>query len=188
MRALELHYLLGVQLNTTVCVVKKGVDGAPQSIQTILEQLPEKAFRRYHWRDGSKGKLSARFAFLQVRVPEDPSQELLWLILEWRDDEKEPRRAHLSSLPPSTSRRTLVYALKERFRTEQMYREAKQELGLDKYEGRGWLGFAHHVTVVLCCYAFLVAEREGAFPPSGASRWQRAVARALQPPPSGPYA
>jgi SRSO17 transposase len=184
-RALELHYILGVQLSTTVCVVRKDGQDAPQSIQTILKALPEKAFRRYHWRCGSKGKLSARFAFLKVRAPDDPSQELLWLILEWRDDEKEPKRAHLSSLPPSTSRRTLVLSLKERYRTEQMYREAKQELGLDQCEGRGWLGFMHHVTVVLCCYAFLVAEREGAFPPSGASRWQRACARALQPPPFG---
>ena len=61
-----------------------------------------------------------------------------------------------------------------------MYREAKQEVGLDKYEGRGWLGFMHHVTVVLCCYAFLVAEREGAFPPWGAQGGQKPWARSIQ--------
>ena len=187
-RALQLHYILGVQLCLKVCVVQKGVWGTPQSIQTLLEQLPEKAYRRYRWRDGSKGKLSARFAFVKVRVPDDPSAELLWLILEWRDEEKAPCRAHLSSLPPSTSRRRLVTALKERYRTEQMYREAKQELGLDQYEGRGWIGFMHHVTVVLCCYAFLVAEREGAFPPFGAQSRGRTGARNVQSASSDPHA
>src|ERR1700712_1004699 len=187
-RALPQHYMLGVQLSTNVCIHKKGVSAAPQRIQQILEQLPPQAYRRYRWRDGSQGKkLSARFAFLQVRVPDDPTGELLWLILEWRDEDKEPCRAHLSSLPPCTSRRTLVYRLKERYRTEQMYREAKQEVGLDQYEGRGWLGFMHHVTVVLCCYAFLVAEREGAFPPWGAQRRGRPAARPIQSPQAGPY-
>ena len=185
-RDLELHYGLGVQLSTSVCVVTKGVQSPPQRIEQILAHLPEKAYRRYRWRDGSKGKLSARFAFVQVRVPDDPRGELLWLILEWRDEDKVPCRAHLSSLPPSTRRRTLVYRLKERYRTEQMYREAKQEVGLDKYEGRGWLGFMHHVTVVLCCYAFLVAEREGAFPPWGARGEQKPAARPIQSAPDGP--
>lgn len=92
---------------------------------------------------------SVRALHIQVRVPEDPRAELLWLVLEWRDEDKVPCRAHLSSLPPSTGPRSLVYRLKERYRTEQMYSEAKQEVGLDKYEGLGWLGFMHHVTVVL---------------------------------------
>ena len=161
----QLHYNLGAQLSTTVCVVSRGKTAPPQQIKDLLKQLPPKAFRWYRWREGSRGRLSGRFAFFQVRVPEDPTGELLWLILEWRDGENEPYRAYLSSLPPSTSRSRLVYLLKERYRTEQMYREAKQDLGLDQYEGRGWRGFMHHVTVVLCCYAFLAAHREGVLPP-----------------------
>lgn len=100
-----------------------------------------------------------------MRVPDDPTRELLWLIIQCRPQDKEPYRAYLSSLPSSTSRRRLVYLLKERYRTEQMYREAKQELGLNQYQGRSYRGFTHHVTVVLCCYAFLGAHREGAFSP-----------------------
>ena len=187
-RELQLHYALGVQLNIVVQVINRGVPSEPERIEQILKQLPAKAYRRYCWRTGSRGKLSARFAFRRVRVPNDPTGEVLWLILEWRDDDKEPCRAHLSSLPSSTSRPLLVYRLKERYRTEQMYREAKQEVGLDKYEGRGWPGFMHHVTVVLCCYAFLVAQREGAFPPCGPKGSRSPRAGSVQPPPPGPYA
>lgn len=102
---------------------------------------------------------------MRVQVPQDEADRSLWLILEWRDDEETPSRAHLSSLPATTGRTRLIYLARERYRTEQAYSECKQELGLDRYEGQKWRGFEHHVTVVLCCYAFLIAEREGAFPP-----------------------
>jgi SRSO17 transposase len=35
----------------------------------------------------------------------------------------------------------------------------KDELGIDHFEGRSFRGWHHHVSVVLCCYAFIVAER-----------------------------
>ena len=183
-RALNLHYILGVHLSTTVCRLGTRGPAAPQRVEQILSVLPTSAFRRYHFRRGSRGPLSARFAFLRVQVPQDEIDSSLWLILEWRDDEPAPSRAHLSSLPATTSRTRLIYLARERYRTEQVYRECKQELGLDRYEGRKWRGFEHHVTVVLCCYAFLVAEREGAFPPS---RYKRQLTRraVLQPAPIG---
>lgn len=78
-----------------------------------------------------------------------------------------------------TPRRRLVRLLKERYRTEAVYREMKQELGLDHYEGRRYTGLNHHVTVVMCTYAFVVAERDRAFPPS-AARVQKARTYGLQ--------
>lgn len=39
------------------------------------------------------------------------------------------------------------------------------ELGLDHFEGRTYVGWQHHISCVLTCYAFLVAERVRAFPP-----------------------
>lgn len=39
-------------------------------------------------------------------------------------------------------------------------------LGLDQFEGRNWLGWHHHVALVLAAYGFLASERRGpAFPP-----------------------
>ncbi len=66
------------------------------------------------------------------------------------------------------SKKQIVRILKERWRTERMYEDLKGELGLDHFEGRSFPGWHHHVSVVLCCYAFVVAERVGAFPPSAA--------------------
>jgi len=63
------------------------------------------------------------------------------------------------------SRRQLVRRVKQRWRTERVYEDAKGELGLDHYEGRSFRGWNHHVSMVLVCFAFIVAERSRAFPP-----------------------
>ena len=44
---------------------------------------------------------------------------------------------------------------------EHSYKELKDELGLDHFEGRSWRGWHHHVTLVLMAYAFLVLRRRG---------------------------
>src|ERR1019366_2434185 len=46
-----------------------------------------------------------------------------------------------------------------RGRVELDYRELKEELGLDHYEGRHWLGWHHHVTLVSMAFAFLRSEQ-----------------------------
>ena len=64
------------------------------------------------------------------------------------------------------SRKQIVRIFKERWRTERMYEDLKGQLGLDHFEGRSFPGWHHHISVVLCCYAFVVSERVSAFPPS----------------------
>jgi SRSO17 transposase len=46
------------------------------------------------------------------------------------------------------------------------YQDLKGELGLDHFEGRRYLGWHHHVSVALACFAFVAAERARGFPPS----------------------
>ncbi len=171
-RALGLHYGVGIHLATRVQLLHNELETL--SVQALLERRPARAFRRYRWRDDSGKKLSARFAFFAVRVPESADDSRQWLILERRDGAVREVRAHLSSLPDWIGRRRLVYLLKERFRTEAAYRELKQELGLDQYEGRRYTGLQHHLTVVMCAYAFVVAERDRAFPPCAANASLRA--------------
>jgi len=60
----------------------------------------------------------------------------------------------------------LVRLVMQRWRTERVYEDLKGELGLDHYEGRRFPGWHHHVSVVLACNAFVVAERARRFPPS----------------------
>ena len=90
--------------------------------------------------------------------------------MEWPDSEDAPTKFFLTTLPRRMTKKQIVRIIKERWRTERAYEELKGELGLDHFEGRSFPGWNHHVTVVLCCYAFIVSERVRHFSPS--SRWQ----------------
>ncbi len=136
--------------------------------------LGPKAFRRVTYRVGTKGKMSSRFCFRRVKVAgsgkkKDSEQPPLWLVIEWPEGEKKPTKFFLTSLRARMSKKEIVRIIKERWHTEQVYSELKGELGLDHFEGRSFPAWHHHITVVLCCYAFLVAERSRRFPPSDVS-------------------
>lgn len=134
------------------------------TIAKLANALEPSSFRKVAWRDGSRGRLSSRFAFLRVRTAADhtkgrPPGDMQWLICEWPSGEKAPTRFYLSTMPASTSHRRLVGLLKTRWRVERDYQELKQEVGLDHYEGRTWRGFHHHATLCAVAHAFLALSR-----------------------------
>jgi SRSO17 transposase len=118
------------------------------------------------WREGSKGRLSSQFIFLRVRpaghrVARDPDGRLpeRWLIAQWPDDAAEPVKYWLSSLPADTDPAELIRYAKIRWRIEHDYRELKTGLGLDHFEGRSWIGWHRHVTLVTAAHLFCTMLR-----------------------------
>jgi len=145
--------------------------GEPVAVGDLAVAVGRGGFRRSTWRAGSKEKLSSKFYAERVVLAHDDGvdaseREAVWLLIEWPDNEDEPSGFTACTLPTTMTRRQLVRRVKERWRTERVYEDAKGELGLDHFEGRTYRGWNHHVSVVLCCFAFIVAERERAFPPS----------------------
>jgi SRSO17 transposase len=71
----------------------------------------------------------------------DPSQrEVVWLLVEWPHGENAATDFTATALPASMSRRQLVWRVKQRWRTESVYEDAKGGLGLDHREGRSFHG------------------------------------------------
>jgi SRSO17 transposase len=117
-------------------------------------------FRKVTWREGTKGKMTSRFAAWRVRPAHKLSagKEPLpacWLLAEWPANSEQPTKFFFSNQPPTTSLKQLVATAKGRWWIEHSYRELKDELGLDHFEGRSWRGWHHHVVLVLMAYAFL---------------------------------
>ena len=144
----------------------------PTRVDKLAASLGRSAFRRVTWRDGTKRRMSSTFCFRRVKVEQDDGQttaqrEQVWLVMEWPEEEKTASKFMLTSLGRRMSKKQMVRVLMERWRTEQAYEEMKGELGLDHFEGRSYPGWHHHVSVVLSCYAFVVAERRRLFTPSG---------------------
>jgi SRSO17 transposase len=193
---LGLTYVAGVLPNTLAW--KPGTrpepgEGAPKkgrrgnsdilSLKEIALSLKARAWRTVEWREGTCDVLSSRFARVRVHVAHrhltaDRHGEE-WLLIEWPSDEPEPTKYWLSTCPKDIAIDELVDLAKLRWRIERDYQELKQEVGLGHYEGRGWRGLHHHITLSIAAYGFLISERE-TIPPSAP---RRAV---LGPPPALP--
>jgi SRSO17 transposase len=174
-RALGLDYAVAVdptKVRVGLLDARERRRGEPRLAADIGAGLESKTFGRITWREGTRGqKLASRFCFRRVKVARedgtDPTErEPSWLIVEWPEGESKPTKFFLTTLRRRMSKKQIIRTMMERWKTERVYEELKGELGLDHYEGRSFVGWHHHVSVVLCCYAFVVAERVRAFPPS----------------------
>jgi SRSO17 transposase len=86
--------------------------------------------------------------------------KVVWLLIEWPPGEAAPTKYYLCDWPASLSWRRLVAITRGRWRVEQDYQQLKEELGLDHCEGRSWIGWHHHVTLVMLAHAFLRLEQK----------------------------
>jgi SRSO17 transposase len=165
-------YAVGVHSTTHVRRIGAGGRlGVSLSVAELARTVPRRQRRTLHWREGTKATLSGRFSFCRVKTTHPDgasieSREPQWLVIEWPATKDVGPKFYLTTLPRRMSQKKIVEIIKERWRTERMYEDLKGELGLDHFEGRSFAGWHHHVSVVLCCYAFVTAERISAFPPS----------------------
>ncbi|WP_433192276.1 transposase [Nocardia sp. CA-107356] len=89
----------------------------------------------------------------------DGSLPECWLLAEWATGAPEPTDYRLSTLPASIPLPNLVWLAKIRWRIEHDYRELKDGLGLDHFEGRSWLGWHRHVTLASIAQAICTQLR-----------------------------
>jgi SRSO17 transposase len=145
-----LRYAVGVAMRLAVRAT-----GARRhhQIGRIIKRLPTAVWRRVCWAQGTKGPLVARFAALRVRPTKGTT---CWLLCERPLVKRGERKAYLLNLPASASLKDLVRVARGRWPIEQQYRELKDELGLDHFEGRSYRGWTHHAVLAALTYTFLL--------------------------------
>jgi SRSO17 transposase len=148
-----LRYAVGVAMRLAVRAT-----GARRhhQIGRLIKRLPTAAWRRVCWAQGTKGPMAARFAALRVR-PTNRTE--CWLLCERPLIGHGERKAYLLNLPASAGLKDLVRVARGRWPIEQQYRELKDELGLDHFEGRSYRGWNHHAVLAALTYTFLQRER-----------------------------
>jgi SRSO17 transposase len=139
-------------------------ESQPRSIAELVAGLDADAFQTVAFRDTDGQQLLSRFAFVRVvaahpvtRDRQAPREE--WLIVEWPEGRDAPSEYWISNLPADTEPEHLARLARLRWMIELDYKQLKGELGLDHYEGRSYLGFHHHCTLVSAAHGFLTLER-----------------------------
>ena len=135
----------------------------PVSLKDLAARTPR---RKVTWREGTKGPMWGRFAWLRVwpgqgwATGDCAGAGPIWLLIEEQADGK-PKYA-FSNLPADASRLRAVRLWRSRWPVELGYQQMKEELGLDHHEGRSWRGFHHHACLVILAFGFLTLERRRA--------------------------
>ncbi len=153
----------------------------------MIESLPASAWQTISWREGTKGTMQVQAMALRVHwatgsslhstshsrvhtgpegwllaerpVPEAVADDLHPSPAEPQEKEEEKVKYWFSVLPKETSLERLVLLAHARWVIEQFYEDAKQECGLDDYQGRSWQGLHRHLALVMLAYSFLMFYR-----------------------------
>ncbi len=172
------------------------------SVKQLIEAQPASSWQTISWREGTKGVMQAQVVVMRVhwatgsprhstshsRVHTGPEG---WLLAERplpcepdpreetassaeQEEEQETTKYWFSTLPPETALEQLITLAHARWVIEQFYEDAKQECGLDDFQGRRWDGLHRHLALVMLAYSFLALQRlqlplpaDEDFPPLG---------------------
>ena len=126
------------------------------SLEAMGHAVPEAAWQLVTWGHGTKGPLTARFVARRVRLRHGRGER--WVLFE-RSVADDERKYDVLNLDPTALLPTLVRLARSRWPIEQQYRELKDELGLDHFEGRTYPGWAHHMVLTAAAFIFLQFER-----------------------------
>lgn len=126
-----------------------------------LREQPSNRWTEVTTREGTRGTI--RYEVLHARVwfyagkHEPPRQ---WHLLVRREIDT-PRKVKytLSNAPADLPLETLAYIQGQRYWVERALQDGKRHSGLGDYQVRGWLGWHHHMAIVLMAMLFMLEER-----------------------------
>lgn len=176
------RYVLAVGANTPVWTTRpatvepnpaKGARGRPSTrvrlaadapraltVKTVTAAWPSSAWQRLAVHDGEKGPIEYDWAAMRVV---DSRQRLpagdVWLLARRSVTDPTEVAWYLSNAPGETSLATLAHVASTRFVIEQLFGEAKDDVGLDHYEVRSWPAWHRHITLAMLAHTWLASIR-----------------------------
>ena len=129
----------------------------PIRVDELAAQLPKRAWRKYWVKDGEKGPIEARFAFVKAVAVRDklPGPDVL-VVFRRSLGEPSEQKVFISNARADMPRKELVRVSGMRWPIETCFEEAKGHIGMAAYQTRSWRGWHHHMTLVILAHHFLV--------------------------------
>jgi SRSO17 transposase len=129
-------------------------------VDELLKRLPKTAWVRATIKEGSKGPIVCDFAFVRVsEARQGLPGPRLWLIVRRNVADPSEVKFYLSNAPQEICWNELVRMCGMRWPIETTFEESKGDVGMDHYEVRSWLGWHHHMLLVMLAHHFLVWMR-----------------------------
>jgi SRSO17 transposase len=157
------------------------------TVKELIETPPTSAWQTIEWREGTNGTMRVQALAIRVHwatgsprhstshsrvhtgpegwllaertVPEAAADDPQPTPVEAQEKEEDKIKYWFSVLPEGASLQRLVLLAHARWVIEQFYEDAKQECGLDHFQGRSWDGLHRHLALVMLAYSFLALQR-----------------------------
>ena len=132
-----------------------------QTLEQIAAAIPAAQWQSARWKTASGARGATRLVWCEVWLQHALRKaggqlEKLWLVVDWPADSAAPYHYYLANLHrPPTKARCLTFS-RSRWHIEQYFQRAKDDLGLDHFEGRSWTGFHHHLVLSALAYLFIL--------------------------------
>jgi SRSO17 transposase len=135
------------------------------SVENMLRYSPalrDQPWVKYRVKDGEKGPLVWEVKHTLITMKDEQGLPGLRLHLVIARNVLDPSeiKFFVSNAPPDTSVEVLLLVAFSRWRVERCFEDQKQEVGLDQWEGRRWLGLQRHLILTCISYLFLARAKE----------------------------
>ena len=138
----------------------KTASNRPYRVDELRWRLPKTAWVRGTVKEGTKGPIVCDFAFVRVtEARQGLPGPRLWLVMRRNVADPSVVKFYFSNAPEAVEPMELVRISGMRWPVEVTFAESKEELGMDQYETRSWLGWHHHMVLVMLAHHFLVWVR-----------------------------
>jgi SRSO17 transposase len=112
------------------------------------------------WKAADGQRRHTRLAWMKVYLPGALDRgartlEEVWLVADWPEGATEAYHYYLAHLHREPTVARMLRLSRSRWNIEQYFQRAKDDLGLDHYEGRSWRGFHHHLVLAVLAYLFV---------------------------------
>lgn len=129
-----------------------------QRVDERAAELPSQAWHRLSCGNGTKGPREYEWALLELpRFMQEP--DVLHALLVRRSLADGELTYFVVFAPAHTPLQTLVTVAGQRWKVEECFALAKDEVGLDQYEVRHWTGWYRHITLTMWALAYLTVTR-----------------------------
>jgi SRSO17 transposase len=135
----------------------------PKEAAEILAALPDEAWVKTAWREGTKGALVKEVVRVRVHRAGPRGKHLAtegWLIGERPiEGHGGDRKQYFAWGMDALDLEALIGVAHVRWVIERFYQDAKGELGMDDYEGRLWTGLHRHLALVMLAHSYLTLRQ-----------------------------
>jgi SRSO17 transposase len=139
---------------------KRQSRSATVEVSTVFDSIKPDSWSTVTVRETTKGTLQLRVYRQRVYTWDgEEKQARQWWLMFTYNPKTDEKKYILCNAGESISLSTMVQKHACRFWIERAFQDGKTSVGMDDYQVRGWLGWHHHMAMVMLASLFMLKER-----------------------------